>query len=766
MKRNELFLLLLVMLIAGINPAQQREIIEIRVDQNFDIRKVARDYFGDANLWQFILKYNKLESLGDLKQGTTLQIPQKKVSTLLGAINKANSSIQNAVQIGAKVLAPEILTDAETLYKTALEQKDKLDFDSSIQSAQRAAQTADRAFRQTMEIRDKTIDAIVSFKKGTLQKRFTTSLSWQSAELFENLKENDMARTLALSLARITFHDLSQIKLNENSQAVIQRSRFDPLTNKTSSKVKLEKGDAYAQLLNSPKKKFDLDIPGVKTEINSKYFWVEKSPSDTKLANYNGEIKVEVKDSAVVVKKNQGSIIPKEGPPTKPTELLPPPILISPADQSQYFNSSVNFSWQAVENSAGYWFQITKDPEFKELVLMQKDIRDVNLNVTNLGPGIYYWRVCSVDKFSLPGDYSPPYGFALFNDKTKPYLVIEHPANIYFTKEQILNIRGKTLSSCKIITNGKEITPGSNGNFSADYILKEGKNLVEVKSIDPSGNESLLTRTVYLELNSDFELLNSETGEKFNSSRVNTNKDNMNLSMRTIPFAQIILERRDNKLSRILYADSTGRFNLALDAEKELTPFRLSVISKVGFEKTLEFDLVRVIEVPELFMVPFEKVVAVSSLVLNGSVGEGKSLLINGVLVELKPDNSFEYRITLQPGNNRIEISASDKTGNVNRIIETIYYDANPPKLESQQIIRAGEKPGIALIRVKASDETNLMNNAGVEYLRNSQTIRDMLKLNKANGFYELEIADSPGLKIQSITLRDYLSNEKKYSNF
>jgi hypothetical protein len=751
-------------MVGNINLAQQRETVEVRVDQNFDIRKVAQNYFGDANLWPFILKHNKLKSLGDLKQGTALQIPQKKVSTLLDAINRANRSIQNAVQIGAKVLAPEILSESESLYKSALQQKENLEFDSSIQSAQQAAREADRAFKQTKEIRDKTIDAIVSFKKGTLQKRFSSSLSWQSAELFENLKENDMARTLALSLARITFHDLSQIKLNENSQAVIQRSRFDALTNKTSSKVKLEKGDAYAQLLNSPKKKFDLDIPGVKTEINSKYFWVEKSTSDTKLANYNGEIKVEVQDSAVVVKKNQGSIIPKDGPPTKPTELLSAPDLISPADQSQYFNFDVSFTWAGVENAAGYWFQITRDPEFKELVLMQKNINSTNFQAANLQPGIYYWRVCSVDKLSLPGDYSSSFGFALFSETTKPFLVIDNIPQIHFTKEPVLTIKGKTLSSCRVLIGEKEIIPNSTGSFDAKHNLKEGKNTVEIKSTDPSGNESIITRIVYLELNPNIEIINSETGEKFNSNRVFTNKENINLPLRTTPFAQIVLDRKDILLNRMFYADSTGIFSLALEAEKELTPFRLLVISKVGFEKTVEFDLVKVTEVPELFIAPFEKFVAIPTLVIKGNTSAGKSLKINGVPVILKPDYTFEDRIALRPGSNKIEISAFDESGNINRIIETVYYDINPPRLESHQIIRSKEKPGIVLIQVKASDETNLTNNAEVEYFRSNQIIKDLLKLNKSNGFYELEIADSPGVKIRSVTLRDYLSNEKKYS--
>lgn len=343
MKVKKTYQLVIILFLSLSVAAQQKDVVSLKIDSGFDIRKAAAEYFGNADLWPYILKYNNLNRLNDIKPGVTLLIPQKKVNTLLTLHEKAKESLQRAIMIGARVLTIETLSRAEENYSKALQQKEFLEYDQSIQSAQQTIGLAEAAYKQTKEIRDKTIDAIVSYKKGILQKRFTNALSWQSAELYENLKENDMARTLALSIARITFNDLSQIKLNENSMAIIQRSRIDPLTNKTTSQVNLEKGDAYASLLNSPKKKFDLDIPGVKTEINSKYFWVEKNPDETKLANYNGEIKLEAKDVAVTVKKNQGSVIPKGGAPTAPSELLPPPDLILPGDQNKYDNTTVNF---------------------------------------------------------------------------------------------------------------------------------------------------------------------------------------------------------------------------------------------------------------------------------------------------------------------------------------------------------------------------------------------------------------------------------------
>lgn len=762
MESKKIYLLILILFAAQFTFSQSKDVVSLKIDSNFDIRKTAAQYFSNADLWPYILKYNNLSRLDEIKPGTTLLIPQKKVSTLLSMHDKAKESLQRAVLIGAKVLSIETLSQAEEALASALKQKESLEYDLSIQSAQKAYQLAEAAYKQTKEIRDKTIDAIVSYKKGTLQKRFINALSWQSAELYENLKENDMARTLALSLARITFNDLSQIKLNENSMAVIQRSRIDPLTNKTTSQVKLEKGDAYASLLNSPKKKFDIEIPGVKTEINSKYFWVEKNTDETKLANYNGEIKLGVKDSSVVVRKNQGSIIPNGGMPSKPSELLPPPILISPQDQNRYDNVNVVFNWQAVPNADSYWLQIAYDSGFNNLFLLRKELKEGRTEVVINSPGTYYWRVCSVDKNGLPGNYSPSNGFVLFNNNIKPYLVLDNSGDEIFTSNKGVKITGKTLTTCNVMINNVKVIPDKEGKFESYYNLKEGKNLLTIRAVDPSGNESLLYQTVYLESNPDVELNFSDTGKTFGESNIFTNKDNLVINLLTRPFAQVTFLNKPSSEKEIYYADSLGRFNASLNARNSNTPFSLKILTKAGFEKTREFNLIKDTDAPKIFLNHVSKVTSSPILELSGKVEGAKSFSVNNRNQTIKPDNSFEGSITLSNGKNAVELIAEDEAGNISKQIEVIILDTEPPRLESVNILR--DKNGIATIVVKAKDETDITNYAGVEYRVQNKIVKEILKYNKTKQVYELEIPDSPDIKIISVELSDYLLNKKVYS--
>ncbi len=91
---------------------------------------------------------------------------------------------------------------------------------------------------------------------------------WSERPLNTVLIEEEKVRTLSRSTAQITFRDDSRLRLNANSQAVIQRMRVDPLSREEEAKVSLVEGDFYALLAGkSQRKSFELEVPEVETEI-------------------------------------------------------------------------------------------------------------------------------------------------------------------------------------------------------------------------------------------------------------------------------------------------------------------------------------------------------------------------------------------------------------------------------------------------------------------------------------------------------------------
>lgn len=363
----------------------------------------------------------------------------------------------------------------------------------------------------------------------------------------------------------------------------------------------------------------------------------------------------------------------------------------------------------------------------------------------------------------MPGNYSPANGFVLFNNNSKPYLVIDEPGKDLFTSNKVIKITGRTLSTCKVMIGNSQVLPDKDGKFETDYHLNEWKNSVTVKATDLSGNQSVIYKNIYYESSPDIELNYADTGEKFSSSKIYTNKDNYVAELRTRPYSQINVENRINSVKNIYYADSTGKFILALQPFSKTTPFKLTIVSKAGFEKSIDVSLIQDTEAPILKIIPLAKMINEAKLKLSGKIEGAKSLLINGRNVEIKRDNYFEAEAILVNGKNQIEFIASDEAENIYKQIESVIVDNDPPKLESANFVRDKEKKGVATLIIRASDETGLTNYANVEYNTQNKIVNDFLKYNKSKGIYELEVPDAPNLKIISVWLIDYLSNEKKY---
>jgi hypothetical protein len=764
--KSLLFSALIYLFLSILVYAQKGDVISLSVDPNFDIREAAKEYLGNADLWPYIVKHNNYKSLSEIKPGTALLIPQKKVKNLFEKIEFANKSIQEAVLIGAKVLAEENLANAESSIKDALKQRSEFEYDEADKSAIDAIAFAKKAYQQTKDIREKTIEAIISFKKGTVQKMFPSVFKWQNAEIYENLKENDWARTLSLSMANITFQDLSQLKLNENSQAIIQSSRFDLLNNKTFTKVKLEKGDAYAILLNTPKKKFDLDIKGIKTKINSKYFWVEKTNSNSKIANYNGEIKIEAQDSAVVVAKNQGSVIPDGGLPSKPKNLLPPPQIVNPAMLQIFKNSSVTFEWKDVQGAESYWLEIAFDPSYKKTFQMKKNIKGLTVQVNGFEGGVYYWHVCSVDNLDLPGPYTESRAFVISIDKSKPFLSVETPEYNYVTKENKLIVKGKTNPGCTVTANQNNLSTGIDGYFSGELTLAEGINRIEIQSVNSAGIKNSTTRNVYYESDLPILILEDKVGELNETTNLITNKNYLPLNISTRALAKIEVQSIYREWKRIGYADSLGKCTITLNLAGESEEMLMSVSTPAGYSKKIKLIVKKDFTPPVITLKqPEQNTVNADKILVAGSINEKAEISINGFKVVPDAQNNFSLTLSLKRGENNIEIKTSDPAGNSYLLLSRIFLDDEAPVLVSNETVELDQKKNFYKVLVKAADATALKKTAEVEIQTVNGTRKELLELNSSGKVYEgifnFGMQSKPVIK--KITLEDYLSNKKSY---
>lgn len=730
-----------------------------------DLRFLAKKYLENADLWEIILQYNGLNSPVDLQPGMELTIPSGLIKKTISTIEETNRTIDLSTENGAKVFTPGLLNEATNRYNEALKMKDKGEWNDANRIASEALSLAKQSLEQSQLLRNQSADATLSFIKGDVQKRKPSRRLWNEADLFEKLYEEDRTRTLSESFAEITFIDLSRVRLNENSQALIQRSRVDMLSNKTETKIRLVKGDAFAYLLKSPKKKFDIDVPGLDAKIRSKNFWIEKQ-NNTKIANYEGEIELEAKGTRVVVKENQGSIIPDGGAPSEPRDLLPAPNLTEPVNSAQIYSNDVQFKWTIIDEADQYWFELASDPLFKELVYSNKSIRDTVCSISSLNPGIYYWHVSSIDKMGFPGNFVNYNYLNLIVDENKPFLHIATPDKYTITKEKRIQVAGETETSAQLLINDKNISIKNDGTFLEIVELNNGYNKISINSIDKAGNNTLFISEVIYEADSliNFEL-NSKDFDNSNNSII-TNSLPVIINGVTRPLSDIDIRSSKGELLQRTYADTTGRFMYKLNSLMDGNTFIQSISTPAGYIRNDNIKIILDNSPPDILIdnAP-PQYWAERTFTITGKVIGTDQLFINDKPISLLND-SFTYIINLEEGINNIALFAKDLAGNTSGKTFHIELDIDPPVLISQKIIRSMTDASIVRVELAASDVSGMKKTARCIVKIDEQESSKFLILNETSGKYELQfVLNNPGstVKLVSVTLMDYLNNQLQY---
>lgn len=90
---------------------------------------------------------------------------------------------------------------------------------------------------------------------------------------------------------------------------------------------------------------------------------------------------------------------------------------------------------------------------------------------------IYFW-------YQLSGLLAPP------------FLFVDSPGNDIITSEETISISGRTSKDSHIFINEREVEVNGDGSFSDDFHMELGINVVEIKSVNRFGKETVLIRRI------------------------------------------------------------------------------------------------------------------------------------------------------------------------------------------------------------------------------------------------------------------------------
>jgi hypothetical protein len=745
------------------------ETITVVIGSDQTIREVAEKYLSDPDLWPEILKSSGIRSVADLHPGMELTIPVNEISSANKALIEALGQIQKANAAGAQIFAPDEIGRAVDLHEQALVQRLARQWTATKELAIASFNEAVTALTKSEAERDQAAEALVSDRAGNVEGQRPEDLSWRDLMLRAILIEEEKVRTLSDSTAQITFRDASRLRLNANSNAIIKEMRFDPLQKTEEAKVSLVEGDFYA-VLNEDKgrAKFTVDIPQVSASIDSGDFWVSNGKSGAKFTNYDDKVvKVSANGDQVVLGKNEGTIVDKGARPREAMAVLPAPELALPADNGPVYVVEPEISWQPVDGAAGYWLEVAADQRFEKIVANGFGLDGTRDKVGPLAVGEYYWRVSALDQFGLPGARSPVRHFTVSPDDTPPFLKIDSPGDGLIVRKAELDVTGESEPDATLTLNGRPVALDKDGHFHAPFTASEGANRLTLVAVDPAGNKTTRDRSFTYTPDQASVVAFDASVKTIAPRHFVTNSDVLSLSGKTTANARI--EVRDGSAARAsAVADAAGIFRLNVPVSGEGAELTFAVIAPSGFTTTETFTATADRTPPEIVLDDFlPQLTSEKALHVAGRTEAGASLLINGKPVALA-DGRFDATVSLVPGDNVIELTATDIAGNVTVDRSSVRLDADPPVLVSSTMAIGanGGVPALTL-EVVASDASGLAKAAPVTVVAGAKTYTAYLRYNRSAKIYQgtmqVPADEIPFARLSRVELEDDAGNRKAF---
>lgn len=192
---------------------------------------------------------------------------------------------------------------------------------------------------------------------------------------------------------------------------------------------------------------------------------------------------------------------------SEPHRLPQAPKQERPADNFEVSLAAVKtmaLSWNAVNLASRYALQVSRSRLFVDNVIDVSARTKTEATLGLQGEGTFEWRVAAVGRDGLQGPWSPPRTFRVLagerpgekGDKTPPDLVVDQVqayGNIFI-------VAGRTEAGASVKVNGEPVAVAANGTFTKTVLVaKEGWSLLELRSIDSSGNEATVRHRVFVE---------------------------------------------------------------------------------------------------------------------------------------------------------------------------------------------------------------------------------------------------------------------------
>jgi hypothetical protein len=726
---------------AGATAAKNAEdFVKVRYEAGTSLRSLAQKYLNDPDLWPIILRLNSIDDISDLQEGQEFLLPANQVKLSASALDASLVEIQKANEAGAQLFAPVLIKNAIDYRDRAVVENNNGIYAESISLSSKSIASAGEARTTSEQRRDVEAEARLSDRQGWVEGQKIQENSWSDRELNSVLNEQEKLRTLSDSTAQVVFRDASRLRLNPNSQAVIQRMRDDPLSRRKEAQISLVEGDFYALLApESERSKLEVSLKNVDAKIDSGNFWVSQDKDTAKFSNYdNAPVAIVSGGETMTLGRNEGAVVRSGEAPEEKVDVFGRPTLTAPQDNSIIYGSTARLAWEEMPGQHGYWVEIAFDPRFDSMVDSKWGIAENHTDDLALAPGAYYWRVAALDSLGLPGQMSTVRKFELINDSAPPFLRIRTPGPAAVLREAAVSVSGETEAGSAVFVQGEVASVDQNGRFFFTLQATEGQNDVAVVARDPAGNETKRQlQFIYLK-DEKRAILYDSTVLRDGGGRFLTSGRQLSLAGVVAEGAKVTIVDSLGGARSETYADQSGHFaiNVPLTADAETLKVSVTTVSGYAYEEPIEAI---VSDQPPKFKLrkPLRPITSQAELEIDIDVQNAATLTVSGEPAEMR-DGVAHARLTLKPGPNLVEVVATNAVGLVTIEKHTVVFDDQKPEMTDKEVVakRLGETEMLS-IRIGASDASGLALTSRFRVATPGGERSGVLRFNKANSSYQ-----------------------------
>jgi hypothetical protein len=337
--------------------------------------------------------------------------------------------------------------------------------------------------------------------EGNVKVKPVGTFEWVSADSSTLLKKSDLVRTGVGASAEITFFDGTVVHVRPDSLITIEETSEDPSTKRRKVAWHISSGEVNFQTVrrNVEGSSTEVSTPTVKAtagELAAGGIKVAEA-GDTDMKLYRGTAVAETRAGQHVdIAANEGVRVDAAGKAGPKVALPIVPTLLAPPHQAEISypdlaRATTLLAWKPVAGAASYHVMVDYSPYFNRPLVDRTGWRESSMELRGLDVGKYYWRVASLDKDNVEGNFSD---FARFTvgrptgagkgEGPPPALLVE-PLDI---RMNIVQVKGRTEPGATVTVNGQRVDVASDGAFNEFISLeKVGRQTVVIRATGING---------------------------------------------------------------------------------------------------------------------------------------------------------------------------------------------------------------------------------------------------------------------------------------